>query len=260
MKRITSRENPTFKALHAIAHSGRERRKQRRTVLDGLHLVEAWWNANGAPELLVMSDHGLQQRENVEFLDAHRPLGCVEMPDHLFDLVSPVESPTGILALIKIPSPASRANIRGSCVFLDAIQDAGNLGAILRIAAAAGLPDVLLGEGCAQAWSPKVLRASMGAHFFLRLHEHADVTSTLGAYAGRIVAATLDATDTLYDLDLAGPVAWLFGSEGAGLSPAPAGFATHRVRIPMPGNTQSLNVAAAAAVCLFEELRQKRCR
>ena len=257
MKRITSPDNATFKVLQTLAHSGRERRKQGRTVLDGLHLVEAWCNAYGVPELLVVSDHGLQQKENVEFLETHPTLVLIEMPDLLFGLVSPVETPTGILALIRIPSPPPRRDIRGSCVVLDAVQDAGNLGSILRNAAAAGIEDVLLGQGCAQAWSPKVLRASMGAHFVLRLHEHADVTSALGAYPGRIVATTIDAAETLYDLDLTGPVAWLFGSEGGGLSPSLAGLAARKIKIPMRGHTQSLNVAAAAAVCLFEELRQK---
>ena len=156
------------------------------------------------------------------------------MPDVLFEHVSPVVTPTGILALIDIPHPPPQGRLEGSCVLLDAIQDAGNLGSILRSAAAAGVQDVLLGAGCAQVWSPRVLRAAMGAHFVLRVHEHGWLPNARG------------------------PVAWLFGNEGAGLPSELAALATDSVCIPMPGEAESLNVAAAAAVCLFEEVRQKR--
>lgn len=97
----------------------------------------------------------------------------------------------------------------------------------------------------------------MGAHFVLRLHEHADAAGVLSGYHGIIVATMMDAQATIYETDLRGPVAWLFGNEGAGLSSAVATLATHRVRIPMSAEVQSLNVAAAAAVCLYEEVRQK---
>ena len=258
MKRITSRDNPTVKALRALAHSGRERRRQGRTILDGLHLLEAYWPRHGAPELLAVSHHGLQQAEIAAFLDAHPEGSRVALPDVLFEYVSPVATPAGILALIDIPRPAPQGRLKGSCVLLDAIQDAGNLGSILRSAAAAGVQDVLLGAGCAQVWSPRVLRAAMGAHFVLCVHEHGRLSSALANYGGRIVATVLDAKASLFDLDLGGPVAWLFGNEGAGLPSELAALATDSVCIPMPGETESLNVAAAAAVCLFEEVRQKR--
>jgi TrmH family RNA methyltransferase len=260
MKRITSRDNPTVKALHALAHSGRERRKQGRTILDGLHLLQAYWPRYGAPGLLAVSEHGLQQAEIAAFLDAHPEGSRIVLPDTLFEHISPVETPTGILALIAIPHPPQLKTITGSCVLLDAIQDAGNLGSILRSVAAAGIGDVLLGEDCAQTWSPRVLRAAMGAHFALRVHEHAALPDALTGYGGRIVATVLHGRTSLYDLDLRGPVAWLFGNEGAGLPQELAELATDSVRIPMPGKAESLNVAAAAAVCLFEEARQKQCR
>lgn len=260
MKRITSRDNPTVKALHALAHSGRERRKQGRTILDGLHLLQAYWPRYGAPELIAVSEHGLQQAEIAAFLDAHPEGSCIVLPDALFEHISPVETPAGILALIDIPRLPQPKKIAGSCVLLDAIQDAGNLGSILRSAAAAGIGDVLLGAGCAQAWSPRVLRAAMGAHFTLHVREHVALPDALVGYGGRIIATVLDGKASVYDLDLRGPVAWLFGNEGAGLPQELADFATDSVRIPMPGKAESLNVAAAAAVCLFEEVRQKQCR
>jgi TrmH family RNA methyltransferase len=255
MKTITSRDNPTFRQLCALAGSGRERRKQNRTLLDGMHLVEAWCRHFGLPELLAVSRSGVDHPEIRSFLDKHPQARTVRFGDVLFGEFSPVATPSGILALVAIPTPAPAGS--GSRVLLDAVQDAGNLGSILRSAAAAGIRDVFLGAGCAQAWSPRVLRAAMGAHFGLRLHEHAPLAASLEGFPGRIVSTSLGASGSLYALDLRGPVAWLFGNEGAGLSPELAALATHAVHIPMPGKAESLNVAAAAAICLFEEVRQK---
>ena len=145
------------------------------------------------------------------------------------------------------------------CVLLEAIQDPGNLGAMLRTAAAAGVDAVYLSKGCAEVWSPKALRAGMGAQFALALHEHADLT-LIARELKSLIATSLDAQQSLYDLDLSGPVAFVFGNEGAGLSPALLDTATHQVKIPMPGKVESLNVAAAAAVCLFECVRQRGCK
>lgn len=257
MKRITSRDNPTFRQLRALANSSRERRKQNRTLLDGMHLVEDYCRRFGLPELLAVSQGGAENAEIGRFLGDHPSARPILFGDALFGELSPVSAPTGILAMISIPAVAPAKTGIASCVLLDAVQDAGNLGSILRSAAAAGIDTVHLGRGCAQAWSPRVLRAAMGAHFGMRLHEQADLAEVLRGYAGKILSASLRGTTSLYDLDLSGPVAWLFGNEGAGLSAELEGLATLAVRIPMPGATESLNVAAAAAVCLFEAVRQK---
>lgn len=258
MKIITSRDNPSFKQLRALATSSRERRSQRRTLLDGMHLVEDYAVRFGAPELLVLSASGARAAEVVRFLERHPQAAVIQLGDALFGEVSPVSTPTGILAVIGIPAGRLDGAPSGSCVLLDAIQDAGNLGSILRSAAAAGVTDAYLGRGCAQAWSPRVLRAAMGAHFDLGIHEQAELAEALRAFSGISVAASLRGGKELFALDLTGPVAWLFGNEGAGLSPDIEVLAQQAVRIPMPGGTESLNVAAAAAVCLFEEVRQKR--
>jgi TrmH family RNA methyltransferase len=144
-----------------------------------------------------------------------------------------------------------------SCLLLENIQDPGNLGSILRTAVAAGVPQVFLSKGSVFAWAPKVIRAGMGAHFSLSIFEEVDVSEFARAFRGAVVAMEPRAAASLYDLDLTGPVAWAFGNEGAGLSESIGRLATHRVRIPMPGAAESLNVAAAAAICLFEQIRQK---
>jgi TrmH family RNA methyltransferase len=257
MKKITSRDNATFRQLKLLAQSSRERRKQGKTVLDGIHLVSAWFDRFGPPELLAVSESGAQRPEISDWLAAH-PLAAPQvLGDPLFKEVSPVDTPVGILALIAIPQPPQKPSTQRSCVLLEAIQDAGNLGAILRTSAAAGMSDVFLGPGCAQAWSPRVLRAAMGTHFLLNIHEHAALDQVIGRFRGLSVSTRLDARSTIYDVDLTGPVAWVFGNEGSGLKAATAGATRQSVRIPMPGKVESLNVAAAAAICLFEEVRQK---
>lgn len=260
MKKITSRDNATFKQLRLLAESSRERRKQGKTVLDGMHLVSAWFDRYGPPDLLAVSESGAQQAEISEFLSRRRQADPYVLRDALFKEVSPVSTPTGILALISIPHQPAPAATAGSCVLLEAIQDAGNLGAILRSSAAAGIADIFLGPGCAQAWSPRVLRAAMGAHFLIRIHEHAALDRILDNHDGISVSTRLDAGATLFELDLTGPVAWVFGNEGGGLTADMAGQAAYTVKIPMPGQAESLNVAVAASICLFEEVRQKMAR
>lgn len=258
MKLITSRDNPTVKRLHGLATSARERRSAGETLLDGAHLLGVALARGLRPKLVVASESGRQQGEIAALLAACADLPGIELPDRLFAHVSPVDSPSGVLAVVDVPVPVGQPATGGDCVVLDGVQDPGNLGTILRTAAAVGVPEVWLTPGCAQAWSPRVLRAAMGAHFGLTIREGVAAAEALAGYPGEILAADLrDATD-LYDLPLAGPVAWLFGSEGQGLSPAVAALATRRVRIPMPGGMESLNVGVAAAVCLFEQLRQRR--
>ena len=128
---------------------------------------------------------------------------------------------------------------------------------MLRSAVAAGIRQIFLGAGCAFAWSPKVLRAGQGAQFGLSIHEGLALAPLATRFPGTVVATDPHVGTDLFDLDLTGPVAWVFGSEGAGVSPELGASATVRARIPMPGPAESLNVAAAAAMCLFEQVRQR---
>ncbi|WP_430434037.1 TrmH family RNA methyltransferase [Methyloversatilis sp.] len=255
MKHVQSRDNAQFKQLRKLATSSRARREAAETLIDGLHLFRSALDAGVRPKLAIVAERALDHAE-VKAALAEQGEAVLLLADALFDELSPTDTPTGLLGLIDIPAEAE-APITGDCLVLDAVQDSGNLGTLLRAAWATGVRDVLLTTGCAQAWSPKVLRAGQGAHFSLRIREHCDVAAALAGYPGRIVATRLDARSSLYALDLRGPVAWLFGNEGAGLSPAVSALATDPAIIPMPGAAESLNVAMAATVCLFEQVRQR---
>ena len=273
MKFITSRDNPTFKELVKLQESSRQRRTAGLTLLDGIHLVEAYF-ALGEPEKLVVSETGRENPE-IRFLlekvtkvtqvtkggGANREAIAIVLPDPLFREVSTVKTATGLMAVVPIPSPEAipmqkRGQAESFRVLLEAIQDPGNIGSILRSAAAAGASDVYLSNGCADAWSPKTLRAAMGAHFLVRIHEGANLAEVARTFRGKVIASILGAKKSLYQMRLTGPVAFVLGNEGAGLSDALLQVAHERITIPMPGGAESLNAAAAAAVCFFERVRQ----
>jgi TrmH family RNA methyltransferase len=259
MKSILSRDNPLIKRVRALAHGGRDRRKLGQTVIDGAHLVAAALDAGLMPREVLLSAHGASRPEHTG-LCAQLPSDVLVamVPDALFAQLSPVESPSGMLAVIDIPVVDQALPGGGDVLVLDAVQDAGNLGTLLRTAGAAGLRHAVLTSGCAQAWAPRVLRAAMGAHFLLQIHEQADAESWLATYAGRIFVTALgEGSRSIYEADLRGESAWVFGAEGAGVSAALMARATDRLIIPMPGTMESLNVAAAAAICLFEQIRQR---
>lgn len=254
MTRITSRDNPFFKKLRRLAESGRERRKSGRTLLDGVHLVQAYEAACGPVEQLVVGESALAGGEIAAFVAGRDYL---VLADSLLRELGLVETPSGLLALVATPAARVAVDPEKDAVLLDAVQDPGNLGAILRTAAAAGVGQALLGPGCAAAWSPKVLRAGQGAHFALAIHEDVELLPFLAAYRGTTAVTCLEAATPLHEAVWAAPVAWIFGSEGRGVSRELIAAARLRVRIPMPGAVESLNVGAAAAICLFETLRRR---
>lgn len=256
MRHITSADNARFRSLLKLHHSSRERRKAGLSLLDGVHLVAAYLEHVGAPDDLVLSRSSVDDPEIASLVRSQSAPEPIVLTDSLFRELSSVSTPTGILAVVKTPQPALQPRRPGPCIMLEDIQDPGNLGSILRSAAAAGINEVYLSRDSVQAWSPRVLRAGMGAHFVLSIYEGVDLATFARAYPGRVLAAAQDGALPLYAADLRGQVALVFGNEGAGVTPQLQAIAHAVISIPMPGNAESLNVAAAAAVCLFERVRQ----
>ena len=252
---ITSRDNPLFKRLKKLAESARERRETHATLLDGEHLIESYLDAGGRPLALLHSAScapaALQKL-------AARCEGAkvVALSDSLFAELSPVDSPTGILAEAAWLNPVPRGGTP-LVLLLEDIQDPGNLGSLLRSAAAAGATLAVLSRGCADAWSPKALRGGQGAQFVLPMLLRTDLAHWIQSQKMPVWALAPGGEKTLFDIDLAQPAAILVGNEGAGLSEEILHSATARVRIPMPGRAESLNAAASAAVALFEAVRQR---
>lgn len=257
VRAIESRSNPLIKELYSLAKDAREIKVRQRTLIDGPHLLDAYHHCQGIPEVLVTSSSGAENPEILELTGRWPETDVVRLPDSLFREISGVVTPIGILAMIPIP-PVPAGNITGSCVMLDAVQDAGNVGTILRTAAAAGIREIALGQGCASVWSPKVLRAAQGAHFGMRIREQVDINGLMIEYSGTTVVTVAQGGLTVFDLNLSGDIAWIFGNEGSGVRTELASLARLRATIPVAVGTESLNVAAAAAVCVFEQVRQQR--
>lgn len=259
MKKISSRDNPLYKELKLLASSSQARRKTGRTLLDGVHLCEAYLQHVGVPPVCVISEGSLSHPEVaalVEQCEAAR-VQCIGLPEPLYQAVSQVEHGIGILFVIDTPHAVPPEKLTQSSVLLDGLQDPGNLGSILRSAAAAGIGEIYCSRGTALAWSPKVLRAGMGAHFLLKIFENVDLLAIMHTARVPILATSSHAKQNIYDVDLNQPAAWLFGHEGQGVSSELLQAATHPVAIPHRGKVESLNVAASAAVCFFEQLRQQ---
>ena len=260
MKCITSCKNTIFKQLVRLDESSKKRKVSGLTILDGIHLVNSYYERIGLPRCLFINESGHKNTEIKKLLSLEdsKAVEVYVLSDSLFGNISPVKTPTGIIALVTIPTPKDITINKSDnfCALLESIQDPGNLGSILRSAAVAGVCDIYMSDGCADAWSPKTLRAAMGAHFLLRIHEKSDLTRITQKFKGKVIATTLKSDKSLYELSLKGPVAFMFGNEGSGLSETMYQVANEKVTIPMPGNAESLNVAAAAAVCFFERVRQ----
>lgn len=251
-KHIISRDNSLFKQLKRLADSSRERRNLGETLLDGAHLVESYLDVFGEPELLIIPE-GESTAEVTYLTQQLADIPTVMFPTLMFQELTPVASPTGILALVKTPSIAPPDEL-DFVLMLEDIQDPGNLGSMLRTAAAAGVNAVYLSEGCTEAWSPKALRGGQGAQFVLPIIERADLIAFAHDFKGQVLATTLNGK-SIYQMDLRQPTAIAIGNEGNGLSEALQQAATHQVTIPIAG-VESLNAAAATAVCLFERARQ----
>jgi TrmH family RNA methyltransferase len=256
MKSVRSRDNPFFKDLVKLTGSARHRNKSNQSLLDGAHLLAALLDAGMLPKHILLNNAGLHDVEIAALIRRAGDVPVTHLDEKLFSELSELKIPSGILALIDIPQP--EANQSCFALILEDIQDPGNLGSMLRSAAAAGCDTVFLSNDCADAWSPKVLRAAMGGHFVLRIYEQQDLLGVAKTFHGTLLAACLQATRSLYDCDLRGNVAFMIGNEGAGLSGELLDLATHEIYIPMHGKVESLNAAAATAICLFETVRQRQ--
>jgi RNA methyltransferase, TrmH family len=260
MKTVSSRENPFYKELKQLAASSQARRKAGRSLLDGVHLCQAWLDLKGLPAHCVVSEEALSNPEVaavVARVEADRG-SVTALPEALFGAISQVEHGISLAFVVDTPMPRAPEVLDVSAVLLDGVQDPGNVGSILRSAAAAGIRQVWCGPGTAFCWSPKVLRAAMGAHFVLEIFENVELAALVRNARVPVLATSGYAADCLYDVELAGPVAWILGHEGQGVSRELLDLASRRVAVPHASRVESLNVAACAAVCFFEQLRQSR--
>ena len=242
---IHSRDNAFVKDLRRLAQDTTAYRKQGRAWLEGDHLCRAAL-ARGLRASVAVFSESFWPQAQVEY--ARAATKFIVLADALFADVSGLESPASMGFILDLPAPAS-LRPDAATVVLDRVQDAGNVGSILRSASAFGFRQVAAIKGSAALWSPKVLRAGMGAHFALDLIEGLALDD-LAALQVPLLVTSSHAGDFLHRAALPWPCAWVMGHEGQGVSPALEERASLRIRIAQPGGEESLNVAAAAAICL----------
>lgn len=242
---ITSLANPLIAELRKLNAGSTAYRKQGRIWLEGDHLCRAALQRGFKPQLAL---HCESFWPAAQLTWAQAAIKNIVVPDALFAHISGLESPASMAFVLDLPAPAL-LQPQLATVILDSVQDAGNVGSILRSAAAFGFLQVIAVRGTAALWSPKVLRAGMGAHFALQLIEGVEA-DTLGELTVPLVVTSSHEGAVLGSASLPSPCAWVMGHEGRGVSQALMAKAAFKVRIAQPGGEESLNVAAAAAICL----------
>jgi TrmH family RNA methyltransferase len=248
---LSARDNPLLARLRRLARDGTAYRKEGVVWIEGEHLCGALLARGGTVAQSVISESAWQLAPlRTLALSAQR---VARVSDGLFAGVSALDSPAGLGFMVALPAAAA-LQPHAASVVLDRVQDAGNVGSILRSAAAMGFTQVIAIEGTAGLWSPKVLRAGMGAHFALHLVEGVG-DDALVSLAVPLLAASSRGGQALDEAALRFPCAWVLGHEGQGVSPALLAHCAQTLRIPQPGGEESLNVAAAAAICLYATRR-----
>ena len=253
VKHITSADNPLLLRLRKLATDAAGYRKLGVVWLAGDHLCSAFLVRGGVPTQALITDDAWAQ-PGLRAL-AERAQSVIVLSAALMKSTGALDSPPA-LGFVVPWADASGVDPTAPSVVLDRLQDAGNVGAVLRSAAAFGVTQVIAIKGTAALWSPKVLRAGMGAHFGLQLVEGVD-EAALDVLKVPLLATCSHAAHAIHDVVLPWPCAWVLGQEGQGMSDSLLARCGQALRIPQPGGEESLNVAAAAAVCLYESARQR---
>ena len=243
---VSSRDNALVKDLRRLSQDSTAYRKQGRVWLEGDHLCRAALARGLKPALAVFAE-SFWPHAPAEWTQA--ALKIIVLADALLPDISALESPAHMGFVLDLPAESELLPDQAS-VILDRVQDAGNVGSILRSAAAFGFGQVIALKGTAALWSPKVLRAGMGAHFGLRLLEGI-TPAALDALQVPVIVTSSHKGSFLHQQAIPMPCAWVMGHEGQGVSDDLMARARLTVRIDQPGGEESLNVAAAAAVCLY---------
>ncbi len=258
---ITSRDNPRLKHLRGLLEHANVRRKSGQTVLEGIHLLDAYQRAGLTPDSIFLSESILTHPEVNDLLDGSlldhwKQVPRFVLPDGLYKEMRTLGQGIDIMALIESIHVSLPERLTTDVLILEDVQDTGNVGTLLRSAAAAGIRQVICTVGTASVWSPRVLRAGMGAQFGLEIIEQASISEVVQRLDVPLYSTSSHASTSLYSIDLTTPTAWLMGNEGQGASDEAIASAI-AVTIPQPGGQESLNVAIAGAVCMFEMVRQR---
>lgn len=253
---IQAKDNNKVKHLRGLCEQAIYRKKQQQSVLEGVHLIEAYLKTSQAIEAVYLTRQTLDNPEVQQLLTSLSRSPIYVLTDSLYQDVRTLGPGVDIMAVINTPRSPADIDRHTDMLVLENLQDPGNVGTLLRTAAAAGIKQVICSQGTAAIWSPRVLRAGMGAQFSLAIFEHVALDNLISTLSLPVYATSSHAAQSLYQLELKNPCVWLMGNEGQGVS---EGLLQHAqgIAIPQPGGQESLNVAVAGAICVFEMVRQR---
>ena len=253
---VTSRENALIKQIIALQTSAKARKESGLYVLEGLRICSDAAENGEKFEKLIVSDSAVGKYAESINIFSDCAVQCVRIPDSLFKKISDTDSPQGILTLVKIPDICSTPIKSGRYIGLENLADPSNLGAISRTAEALGVSGIVLTQGSCDPFSPKALRASMGTLLRVPLYFTDDICKTAKEVGLRTIACVVDSdAEKISDIDFCDGDILLIGNEANGLTDVTKSFSDRRVTIPMKGNAESLNAAAAAAIAMWEMVR-----
>lgn len=252
---LNSKDNQKIKHLRGLCEQAAYRRKSGQTVLEGTHLIDAWLNSQRDVVTLFVTQQALSYSETQQLL-ARSNSAIYVIPESVYKEIRTLGPGIDLMAVIDIPEQTGNPDYTADMLILENLQDPGNAGTLLRSAAAAGIKQIICTAGTASIWSPRVLRAGMGAQFSLHIYEKYELQELLEHIQIPLFVTSSHATQSLYQLNLTEPCAWLLGNEGQGASELALSRAAS-IAIPQPGGQESLNVAIAGSVCLFEMVRQR---
>lgn len=252
---LESRDNPKIKHLRGLIEQNSYRKKQGQTVLEGTHLTLAWLEKKRKLNSIFTTEHALEHPDFENIINQYTGVIFV-LSESLYKDLSTLGTSLACLTIVDIPQSAEALNFTEDTLILENIQDPGNVGTLLRSAAAAGIEQIVCTKGSAALWSPRVLRAGMGAHFSLNTFENVQLEDILKQFKIPVYVTSSHEAESLYSKNLRKQSVWILGNEGQGVSDFALKHA-EAVSIPQPGGQESLNVAVAGSICFFEMVRQR---
>ena len=252
---LESRDNPKIKHLRGLIEQNTYRKKQGQTVLEGTHLTLAWLEKDRPIKSIFTTEHALEHADFDEITAQYQGVIFV-LSESLYKDLSTLGTSIACLAIVDLPQNTPALNFSEDTLILENVQDPGNVGTLLRSAAAAGIEQVVCTKGSASLWSPRVLRAGMGAHFSLQTYENIALEEFLQQFKIPVYVTSSHEAESLYSKSLRPQCVWILGNEGQGVSDFALKHA-QAVSIPQPGGQESLNVAVAGSICFFEMVRQR---
>ncbi|UNU72803.1 RNA methyltransferase [Moraxella nasovis] len=255
MNPITSPTNPTIRHAHTLLTNHRHRKKSGQTVIEGVHLLDALLKQGLTPHQVIVSQSACNYIEVIDLLNKIPTHAIITITDSLYKQIRTLGDGVDIMAVIDTPTPPL-GTVTDDCMILDGLQDAGNIGTLLRTASAVGITTIITTPHTAHLWSPKCLRAGMGANFALSIHEQVSTDEILAKVKTPLYATSSHTNKVIYHHDLRKPIAWVLGHEGQGVRDEFLSLAT-AIALPQPNGQESLNVGVAGSVCLYEMLRQR---